>query len=332
MKFSSDKPLVSVIILCYNQAELISRAIESVLEQTYENIQLVVVEDCSKDNSREVITGWQQKYPGKIKVYFQPVNKGHPASMNTGYRLCDGELITFCDGDDWYFPEKIENEVAFLRANPGVDVVYSNFDFYTVKGQFLKHWALDEKSIPTGDVFLPLFSLAYPDRVHFRYELTSKKIIEETGHYDERIPIWVDWDFRLRLASKYKFGYCHYIGSAYTENPEGLTNILKQETILKNLQFVIEKNKPVLKKYTDHLAGRALKAISMPIQKLMLAINLHKGKHSIFKTLRFLWNYPGQLRDIRFIINSMFGKKLLRSMSVLKQKIRNTDDKVLPEQ
>ena len=104
MILSSDKPLVSIIILCYNQADIISRAIESVLNQTYQHIQLVIVDDCSGDNSKAVIESWQEKFPGKIKTYFQQTNVRHPANMNTGYRLCDGELITFCDGDDWYFP------------------------------------------------------------------------------------------------------------------------------------------------------------------------------------------------------------------------------------
>ncbi len=324
MKLSSETPLVSIIILCYNQAAIIGRAIESVLGQTYQNIQLVIVDDCSKDNSKQVIEGWQTKYPGKIKTYFQPSNVGHPTNMNTGYRLCDGELISFCDGDDWYFPEKIEREVNYLKKNPDVDVVHSGFDFYKIDGNFIKHWVQDENQIPAGDIFLSLFSLQYPYKVHLRYELTSKKIIEETGFYDERIPIWVDWDFRLRLAAKHKFGYCHYTGSAYTENPEGLTIVLKQETILKYLRFVIDKNKCNLKNYPDSSVRKANKAINLPVEKLTLAINTHKGQHSFFKTVGFLSKYPSQINDPRFLINSMFGKRLLRTLSALKQKFKAT--------
>jgi glycosyltransferase involved in cell wall biosynthesis len=322
MKFSSDPPMVSLIILCYNQAHLVSRAIESVLNQTYENIQLVIVDDGSKDDSLEVIQEWKKKYPEKIKIFIQPRNLGHPASMNTGYSLCDGELVTFCDGDDWYFPEKIEREVNYLREHPDVDVVHSNFDFYTVEGKFVRHWALEEKNIPTGDIFLQLFSLAYPFRAHFRYEMTSKSILEQTGFYDPDIPIWVDWDLRLRLASKYKFGYCHYVGSAYTENPGGLTNVLKQETILEYLQFVINKNKHVLKKYPEVRAYKARKAINLTVKKLTLAINLHKGNASFFKTLIFLWEYPAQLIDIKFVLNSMFGKRFMQILSGIKRKFK----------
>ena len=321
MQISSDHPLVSVIILCYNQGDIISRAIESVANQTYRNVQLVIVDDCSKDNSRQVITEWKNKYPGKIKTFFQQSNVGHPANMNTGYKLCDGELITFCDGDDWYFPEKVEREVEFLKTHPNVDVVHSNYDYYTIDGKFIKHWTTAEKLIPKGDIFLSLFSLAYPYKAHLRYELTSKKIIEETGYYDENIPIWVDWDFRLRLASKYKFGFCNYIGSAYTSNPDGLTNVLKQEIILKNLQIVIEKNKSVLEKYPRQTSMKVLKAIHLPVEKISLTVDFRKGKPSFFNTLKFLWQYPSEMKDTRFIINSMFGSRIMKFLSGVKHKI-----------
>ena len=322
MIFSSNSPFVSVIILCYNQAHLIGKAIESVMNQTYKNIQLVIVDDGSKDNSKQVIETWKNRYPEKIKIFFQPHNVGHPASMNTGYRLCDGELITFCDGDDWYFPEKIEREVNYLIEHPEVDVVHSNFSIYSVEGNFIKNWINDEKSIPTGDIFLRLFSLAYPYRHHFRYELTSKNILEQAGFYDPDIPIWVDWDLRLRLASKYKFGYCHYVGSAYTENPEGLTSVIKQETILKNLQHVISKHMHVLKKYPKYSAKKALHSINRSVQKLSLIVNCRKGQHSFLKTLQFLWHYPDELRETRFILYSMFGVKFLQTLSVLKRKVK----------
>lgn len=320
MNLSSDNPLVSVIILCYNQAGLISRAISSVLNQTYPNVQLVLVDDCSTDHSKAVIEEWKRKYPERIKTYFQQVNVGHPANMNTGYRLCEGELITFCDGDDWYFPQKIEQEVNYLKQHPEHDVVYSNFDYYSIDGRFIKHWATDASSIPVGDIFLSLLSLAYPYRSHLRYEMTSKKIIEETGYYDERIPIWVDWDFRLRLAAKYKFGYCHQVGSAYTHNPDGLTNVVKQETILQYLKFVIDKNRHLLNGYPEKEAAHAIRKINLSVKKLELAVNIQKGRPSFRKTVQFLYHYPSQLGDVRFVISSCLGRGVMESISRLKKK------------
>ena len=322
MKFTSNTPLVSVIILCYNQSDIISRAIESVLNQTYQNIQLVIVDDCSSDKSKQVIEQWQSKFPQKIKTYFQLANVGHPANMNKGYRLCDGELITFCDGDDWYFPQKVEKEVHFLKMNPDVDVVHSNFDFFTIDGHFVKHWTENERQIPTGEIFRELLTLNYPNKAHLRYEMTSKKIIEETGFYDEQIPIWVDWDFRLRLAAKHKFGYCSYTGSAYTENPRGLTNILKQETILKYYQFVVNKNITLLEKHPKSTVKKIKREISLITDKLSLAISVQKNQNTFFKTLSFIWKYPSQLSDVRFVINSLLGKKTVSRLAAVKNRFK----------
>jgi glycosyltransferase involved in cell wall biosynthesis len=315
MKLSSENPLVSVIILCYNQADIVSRAIESVLNQTYKNIQVVLVDDCSRDNSRQVITDWQMKYPERIKTFFQPTNVGHPANMNTGYRLCDGELITFCDGDDWYFPEKVEREVELLKRNPDIDVVYSNFDFYTVEGQFLRNWVKDGEALPTGDIFPALLALEYPEKAHFHYEMTSKKILEGENYYDERIPIWVDWDLRLRLAAKYKFGYCPNVSSAYAQNPQGLTNVLKQETILNYYRFVVEKNRRHLDAYPKSVSKKVNREINLSLNKLELAIKLHKGEFTFFNSISFFCKYPSELKDRRFLMNTLFGKKLVEGLA-----------------
>src|SRR6185436_20875567 len=145
----------------------------------------------------------------------------------------------------------------------------------------------NERQIPTGEIFRELLTLNYPNKAHLRYEMTSKKIIEETGFYDEQIPIWVDWDFRLRLAANHKFGYCSYTGSAYTANPRGLTNILKQETILKYYQFVVNKNITLLEKHPKSTVKKIKREISLITDKLSLAISVQKNQNTFFKTLSF---------------------------------------------
>jgi len=75
---------VSVIMTCYNQASIIGRAIESILGQSYQNFHLIVLDDCSSDDSVDVVASWQQRYPEKITLYRQPQNLGHAGNMNTG--------------------------------------------------------------------------------------------------------------------------------------------------------------------------------------------------------------------------------------------------------
>ena len=151
--------------------------------------------------------------------------------------------------------------------------------------------------------------------------MTTKKILEETGYYDERIPIWVDWDLRLRLASKFKFGYCHNTGSAYAQNPGGITQINKHETVLKNLEFVIEKNKAHLLGYSSRQSKKALKEIYMYVIGLRLSINFRSGKHSFTNTIKYLIKYPEKITEWRFVLNSMLGQDFMTSLSKMKQKL-----------
>jgi glycosyltransferase involved in cell wall biosynthesis len=110
------EPLVSVMVTSYNQLESLKRALKSVQDQTYSNIQIVVADDYSTDGSREYLLSIANQYPEKVKLVFQPENGGIPKNKNAGFRACEGDFITYLDGDDFYFPEKIENEVrCFLK-------------------------------------------------------------------------------------------------------------------------------------------------------------------------------------------------------------------------
>ena len=112
------------------------------------------------------------------------------------------------------------------------------------------------------------------------------------------------------------------MGSAYTFNPEGLTNVLKQETILHYLKFVLEKNREVVNSYPKEKANDAWKAINRHVKKLELSVDERKGHPSIAKTLQFLVAYPNEIRDWRFALSAMFGNQLLIKMSRLKRRFR----------
>lgn len=317
MRLSCETPLVSVFILCYNQAEIISRAIESVLNQTYKNLQIIVVDDCSSDNSREVIEGWVEKFPGKIRAFFQPHNVGHPANMNKGYSLCDGELITYCDGDDWYFPEKVEREVLFLTENPEYDVVYSAYDVYCMAGNFVRPWMQKGKDPMSGDVYLKIFSIDYP---MIKYEMTSKKILENEGYYDERFPIFCDWDLWLRLARKYRFGHCTYTGSAYVENPVGITKITKLEMVQRCFRLLVEKNKDLLAQYPEKMLKEYLRSTFKNFHRMDLHLDTWNQRSSVKKTMEYIWKYPEDMLQCKLIVAALLGGERIIKISSFKRR------------
>ncbi len=120
-----EKPLVSIIIPFYNREDFLSDAIDSVLSQTYENWELMLIDDGSKDKSFEIAKNYSEKHPRKIKVltHENGQNRGASASRNLGIKNSKGGFITFLDSDDIYFPDTIEKEVTAFAENPDAEAV-----------------------------------------------------------------------------------------------------------------------------------------------------------------------------------------------------------------
>lgn len=114
---------VSVIISNYNYARYIARAIDSVLAQTYPDIEIIVVDDGSQDHSRDVITQIQQKAPDKIKAIFQ-INQGQGGAFNTGFEAATGDIIAFLDADDVWYSHKVERIVEVFKTSDVVGVMH----------------------------------------------------------------------------------------------------------------------------------------------------------------------------------------------------------------
>ena len=120
----NPKPKVSVIIPCYNRERYIAKTVESVLNQTYPHIELVVVDDGCTDNSRMIL----EQYKNSVRILEHPgrINKGQSAAINLGIRSSSSEYVAILDSDDLFAPEKIEKQVNFLEANLGIGLVYAN--------------------------------------------------------------------------------------------------------------------------------------------------------------------------------------------------------------
>lgn len=111
---------VSVVIPVYNHETFIAEAIESVLQQSYPNLQIIVVDDGSTDGTKDVL----EKFKGKIELISQ-ANAGLPAARNAGIRRATGEFIAFLDSDDVFLPEKIEKQLRVFEENPEVGMVHT---------------------------------------------------------------------------------------------------------------------------------------------------------------------------------------------------------------
>ena len=137
---------VSIIIPCYNQAKFLVETINSVLNQTYDNIEIVIVDDCSTDNSKDIINDYLLKYKN-IKFYQNKTNKGVIYSRNFAIENCEGEYILPLDGDDLIEPTYIQKAVEILNKNKNIGIVYCKADFIGAKNGLWNLPLYDKKNI-----------------------------------------------------------------------------------------------------------------------------------------------------------------------------------------
>ena len=151
MRVFDKKPIVSVIIPTYNRSEMLPRAIDSVLTQTYDNLQVVVVDDNNPDTDwRKTTETMMEQYSQEPRVKYVRHEKNMNGSVarNTGIREADGEIVCFLDDDDWFYNEKVEMQVEYLLSHPEYRAVYCG-------------WDRDEKKVvptKTGDLSYDILS------------------------------------------------------------------------------------------------------------------------------------------------------------------------------
>lgn len=187
---------VSVIIPTYNRAHYICESIDSALAQTFKDYEIIVVDDGSTDNTREVL----KKYGDKIQYIYQ-ANMGPPAAMNTGVRKAKGEYYLILGDDDALMPGMVERQVEVLDKNPDVAFVCSGIHFVDTNGEIYKtsrDGRARERSFK---------SLLFDNFVWHLTTLVRRDISEEMGHFDESLLTTHDHDLWIRMAIKYRFEY-----------------------------------------------------------------------------------------------------------------------------
>lgn len=122
MKNNSSKPLISIVMPVFNGSRFLSEAVESILNQTYKNIELLIVDDCSKDDSWKIIKGFQKQYPGIIKAVRLKKNRNSAGNgaVNAVLKKLKGKYYARMDADDISYPQRIEKQVEYMEKHPEV--------------------------------------------------------------------------------------------------------------------------------------------------------------------------------------------------------------------
>ncbi len=190
MKLTSNTPLVSAIIPTFNRGWILREAVQSVLDQTYHPLEIIVVDDGSTDDTREIL----RLFGDRITVLFQE-NKGVSAARNLGIKHSHGELVAFLDSDDLWTPDKIACQVAFFNNNPDA-VICQTEEIWIRNGKRVNPKNKHKKL--SGMIFEPSLSLCLvsPSAV-----MIQRSLFELKGYFDEALPACEDYDLWLRIAT-----------------------------------------------------------------------------------------------------------------------------------
>lgn len=180
---------VSVIIPAYNQAVYVGKAIQSVLDQSYPNLECVVVDDGSKDHTYKIVN----EFTDRRILYIRQLNQGLSAARNTGLTISSGEYISFLDSDDLFTPDKLSKLVDVLEKNPDIAMAAGsayliNHNDEPIKRQFSSTLPADTSKLLLGN---PL---------HVGSVVLRRAWQEKVGLFDTNLKSYEDWDFWLRLA------------------------------------------------------------------------------------------------------------------------------------
>jgi len=223
-------PLISVVIPAYNAAGYIEEAINSVLNQTFQNFEIIVVDDGSQDLTKEKVLNYSDP---RIK-YIYKENGGPSTARNTGIKAARGNYIAFLDYDDIWIPQKLEKQLARFSLEPELGLVYSWVQSINPDGSDRFVAKPENEGWVYNDLFLGNF------QHNGSVQLIKKECFEKTGYFDESLLNVQDWDMWLRLAKYFKFGVVKEILVKYRVRPDSISK--RHRKLNKSFIKIVEKH------------------------------------------------------------------------------------------
>lgn len=207
----------SIIIPLYNKGEKIIRTIDSVLQQQYEDLEIVVVDDGSTDNGADYVKAYQDS---RIRYVWQ-ANGGVSSARNRGISEAKGEWILLLDADDELLPGSLDVYEELMKKYPKASVLVQRQDLYHSNGFLSKIIdGMCASYVTCSPFFVIWLNQCYPCPRNFCFR---KSLCESAGEFDVRMSFWEDFDYTRRIVKHQRMAFSSYIGARYNQEPTGLS-------------------------------------------------------------------------------------------------------------
>lgn len=273
-----NQPVISVIIPAYNAEKTIKRTIESVLNQTFSDFEIIVVNDGSQDATVEIASSFSDS---RIKIFSYP-NAGAAIGRNRGFSNAFGEFIAFLDADDLWTSDKLEAQLKALQDNPKAGVAYSWTDFIDESDHFVR---TASHLTANGNVFAQLLLTCFV--VSGSNPLIRRQAFIDINGFDESLPASQDFDLYLRLAARYEYVAVPSPQVLYRISPNSMcSNVRRQEvtSLLVRKRAFFQASEPLPKSLKRHSIANFYKPTLFKL--LQEAPDRKKG----IECARLFWN------------------------------------------
>lgn len=289
-----NNPLVSIVINCYNGEKYLRKSIESILDQSYKNLELIFWDNHSTDQSKNIIKSYDDS---RIKYFFSQNHTTLYQARNLALKECKGDFVNFLDADDYYLKDKIAKQLLYFKDEK-VGVIYSNY--YRYYEDIKKKKLLTNKMLPSGNLTQYILE---ESQISFMTVMVRKKSLDSLEfNFDPKYSIIGDYDLLYRLSFNWDFYYINEPLAVYRIHDENFSknSILfideLKDWYIKNYNSFVNKKNYIYKKI---IFFQALEYLS---------------KKNMLKFFTEFWKYPMSFDKIKLFLIIITPKFVLKSL------------------
>jgi glycosyltransferase involved in cell wall biosynthesis len=262
---------------CFNHGRFVAESIRAILEQSWRELELIVVDDCSSDDSRQVISELAAKDP-RIRPIWHQRNLGASESRNDAIKVSSGSFLGFCDADDVWLPQKLAVQLTSLRSNPGFDVAYCDAQIINSQGQ--QTGKLFSQSFPvpqpaSGFLFGELIRRNF---INMQSVLMRRECLDKAARFDEKIKWVEDWWYWVQVARFHRFIYSSEPLANYRVH-QNSTNQVQQRGYAANRYKVFQR---ILRCYSD-LPAKVVAELRYKMGVELLTLGKNQGARRVMR-------------------------------------------------
>ena len=234
------EPLVSIILPTFNGSRYIRESIQSCLDQTHAHLELIIMDDGSRDNTVQIIRSFQDP---RLKLISLEKNQGHIHALNQGFAVSQGEYLTWTSDDNYYAPQAIKRMLEELTGSKA-DFVYSRYNVIDESGNILRQGRSEDPA------YLDI------DNCVGGCFLYRRKVYETIGDFNQDAFLAEDYEYWLRVRAKFKMQKIDVVFYSYREHPQSLTGVNKEEKVQEQVQRIRKRFLPFYKRLYFYVKQR----------------------------------------------------------------------------